>query len=213
MVMLDAVSCPSSHWRNRPHPPAPEPLERSPGPLKFLRMLRNGPIEILTRDHYELPIVITKTILGPVAYVNGPDALRHVLIDNDSNYGRAALQREIFATTLGMGLLTAEGRRWRLQRRLIGPVFTPKMVAGFANAMGEGARCLVERWRTYPDKSRIDIALELPARRFRSWKERCSATDLVAIEIICTAHWSTCLIPPDALIRLTRFVPRAGSRA
>jgi cytochrome P450 len=161
-VMTEFVSYPDSYWRNRPRPPAPAPLERTPGPLNFLRIVWNGPIESLTRAHYELPILIAKTILGPVAYVSEPAALRHVLIENTSNYTRAPLQREIFAASLGGGLLTAEGRQWRLQRRLIGPMFTPKIVGGFAGAMADGARSLVESWGTHRDKTRIDIAAELP---------------------------------------------------
>ena len=152
----------SAYWRNRPRPPAPEPLERMPGPLTFLRILQNGPIEGFTRTHFERPVVISKTILGSIAYVSTPAALRRILIENASNYHRATLQRGIFAASLGNGLLTAEDHQWRLQRRIIGPIFTPKMVAEFAQAMAEGARSLVDRWATYPDKSRIDIASELP---------------------------------------------------
>ena len=132
-----------------------------PGPLKFLRLLRDGPIESFTRDHFELPIVISKTVLGPIAYVSAPSALRRVLVENASNYRRAAFQQKILASCLGMGLLTAEDRQWRLQRRLSGSMFTPKVVASFGRAMAEAARGVVERWRAHPEGTEIDIANEL----------------------------------------------------
>jgi cytochrome P450 len=60
-----------------------------------------------------------------------------------------------------MGLLTAEDRQWRLQRRLSGSMFTPKVVASFGRAMAEAARCVVERWKAHPEGTEIGIANEL----------------------------------------------------
>ncbi len=160
--MQQGAGSPGSHWPDRLRPPAPRPLERAPGPLAFLRMLRNGPIESLTREHFERPLVVSRTVLGTVAYLSEPAAIRHVLIGNASNYRRAGFQRQIFATTLGRGLLTAEGREWRTQRRVIGPVFAPSMIDGFADAMIRAGRALAERWGSFRDPCTIDVASEIP---------------------------------------------------
>ena len=106
--------------------------------------------------------MISKTVLGPIAYVSAPSALRRVLVENASNYRRAAFQQEkILASCLGMGLLTAEDRQCAAQRRLSGSMFTPKVVASFGRAMAEAARGVVERWRAHPEGTEIDIANEL----------------------------------------------------
>jgi hypothetical protein len=89
-TLKEPVICSESPRRHPVRPPAPSPLGQMPGPLKFLRLLRDGPIESFTRDHFELPIVISKTVLGPIAYVSAPSALRRVLVENASNYQRAA---------------------------------------------------------------------------------------------------------------------------
>jgi cytochrome P450 len=132
------------------------------GPLRLYRALRKNAITAWRQDAFEKPYIADRNRLGGFVLLNEPDLIRHVLIDNAANYRRAAFQKQIFATTLGRGLLTVEGREWRAQRRVIGSVFTPKMIGGFADAMVEAGRALAERWRSFPDNCTIDVASELP---------------------------------------------------
>jgi cytochrome P450 len=122
--------------------------------------MRHSPIEGLTHAHFEEPIVITKTLVGTLMVVSSPTALRHVLIENAANYRRERLQRQILSTGLGIGLLAAEGDQWRSQRRVVGPAFTPKIVAGFLGEMSAAAASLVQRWTRIPEGSRIDVSTE-----------------------------------------------------
>jgi cytochrome P450 len=159
-LMKEAVHC-TARPAGRPRPAAPTPLEKPPGAFKFLRAMRNGPIEGLTRAHFEQPIVTTATVLGPVMVVSAPAALKHVLIDNAANYRRERLQREILATGLGIGLLSAENDQWRRQRRVAGSFFTPKLIANLAEPMAAAAASLVETWARLPEHSLIDVAAQL----------------------------------------------------
>jgi cytochrome P450 len=149
------------HWQNRPRPPAPEPLAKAPGPLKFLRLLRTSPIETLSRAHFERPIVISKTVLGDIAVVSDSNAIQHVLIENAANYRRDRIQQRMMALPMGTSLLEAEGAQWRAQRRCITPAFRPKMVEGYLPGVAGAARALVERWMKLDDGSRLDVALEM----------------------------------------------------
>jgi cytochrome P450 len=151
----------ASRRHDRPRPPAPEPLEKPPGPFKTLRILRANPIASLTRAHFEQPIVITKSVLGNVAYVSDPTAIRYVLIERSENYRKGRQHQRIMTPALGNGLATAEGDRWRTQRRLVGRLFTPRSVAGFAPAMAASASALVERWKKLQVRSRLDVAAEM----------------------------------------------------
>ena len=54
--------------------------------------LRRNPIETWTKAHYEWPILVGPTILGTIAVVNDPAAIRHVFVDNAANYRKDALQ-------------------------------------------------------------------------------------------------------------------------
>jgi cytochrome P450 len=124
--------------------------------------MRNSPIEALTRDHFELPIMRLQTVVGTIVSVSEPSAVRHVLRDNASNYRKDVYQRDILAA-LGMrdGLLAAEDEQWRAQRRLLAPLFTPKSVAGFAGATAAAAQALVERWKARKDGQALDVAPEM----------------------------------------------------
>jgi unspecific monooxygenase len=61
--------------------------------------------------------------------LNTPDAIRHVLVDNYDNYTRTPAGIRVLRPVLGQGLLIAEGRAWKHQRRTLAPAFTPRAVA------------------------------------------------------------------------------------
>src|SRR3569623_2301348 len=66
--------------------------------------------------------------------LNHPDLIRAVLLDRSINYVRPALVRR-FLTSLGNGLMNAEGEDWRRQRRLVAPAIKTAAVAGKATLM------------------------------------------------------------------------------
>ncbi|MBV9530379.1 MAG: cytochrome P450, partial [Bradyrhizobium sp.] len=61
--------------------------------------------------------------------LNTPDAIRHVLVDNYENYSRTPAAFRVLRPVLGQGVLIAEGRAWKHQRRTLAPAFTPRAVA------------------------------------------------------------------------------------
>ncbi len=141
-------------------PPAPEPLARPLGALALLRALRRNPLATWTRAHYERPILHGQSIIGAVCVVNDPAAIRHVLIDNAANYRKDDLTRRLLGPGLDGGLFLVEGDVWRVQRRVLAPLFTPRMTARFRPAMTDAADALVTRWRRQRAGRRIDVAAE-----------------------------------------------------
>ncbi len=127
-------------------PPAPKPRETQPGPITFLRALRQNPIETWTEAHFQQPILSGRGLLGIGAVVSDPAAIRRVLLDNAANYRKDALQKRVLTPGLGVGLLTSEGDEWRMQRRALAPLFTPRVVETFAAAMKRNADALAARW-------------------------------------------------------------------
>ncbi len=151
----------ATHAGRRPRPPAPTPRAKIPGPIAFFRVLRGSAIEGLALDHYEKPMVFTKTLLGPVLVVSSPTGLRQVLVANAGNYPRETLQRRMISDGLGFGLLAAEGSQWRNQRRAIAPHFTPERIAGFEKATAAVVARLVERWDSMGDGATVRLDDEL----------------------------------------------------
>jgi unspecific monooxygenase len=57
-----------------------------------------------------------------------PSAIKHVLVDNFENYTRTPASIRVLRPVLGQGVLIAEGREWKHQRRTLAPAFTPRAV-------------------------------------------------------------------------------------
>jgi cytochrome P450 len=67
--------------------------------------------------------------------LNTPDSIKHVLVDNYENYTRTPAGFRVLRPVLGEGLLIAEGRAWKHQRRTLSPAFTPRAVATLVQHM------------------------------------------------------------------------------
>jgi cytochrome P450 len=145
--------------RSRPEsaycPPAPKPQPRPLKPLALLRTLKRNPLECWAAPHFEQPIVSGGLPIGHVLLVHEPGAISHVLLDNAANYRKDRLQRRVLSAGLSDGLLSAEGEQWRLQRRVLAPMFARKTVMDFAPAMLGAAEALIERWRCLGDRATI----------------------------------------------------------
>ncbi|MBL0403130.1 cytochrome P450 [Microvirga aerilata] len=142
-------------------PPHPRPRTEPLGMVAFLRAARENPLATWMEAHFEEPIVTGEGALGRMTVVNDPAVVRHILLDNAANYRKDDLQIRILAPGLGRGLVTAEGDEWRLQRRTIAPLFTPRTVGGFFPAMVEAAERLVRRWQRRRDGRVVDASLDM----------------------------------------------------
>lgn len=108
-----------------PRPPiAPENLSA----FGRLALIRNNAIASFGPRAYELDIIRTKFFGRSSFILNTPDAIRHVLVDNYENYTRTPAGIRVLRPILGEGLLLAEGRAWKNQRRTLAPAFSPRAV-------------------------------------------------------------------------------------
>ncbi len=123
--------------------------------------MRRNPIETWTKAHFELPIIVGPSILGMTAVVNDPAAIRRVLVDNATNYRKDALQKRALGPALRDGLLEAEGEEWRVQRRTLAPLLTPKTVDSFAPAVNAAAEDFVNRLMHLCEGLVLDVQLEM----------------------------------------------------
>ena len=59
---------------------------------------------------------------------NDPEAVRHVMMSNATNYRRPVSVRRVTRPLGGEGLFLAEGVNWRRQRRLLASTFAPASI-------------------------------------------------------------------------------------
>ena len=127
MSIAEAWDIPAARQRLvPPHPPrAPESMTA----LQRMAAIRESAIGTWGQRAYEDDIVRGRFLLNSSFILNTPDAIRHVLVDNYENYSRTPAGFRVLRPMLGEGLLIAEGRAWKHQRRTLAPAFTPRAVA------------------------------------------------------------------------------------
>jgi cytochrome P450 len=138
-------------------PPYPRRPLRPRGSLSILLALQRNPIEVWWEGDFERPVSIGRTIFGLRAAAHDPAAVRRVFLDNAANYRKDDLQLRILRPGLGNGMLTAEGEDWRIQRRALAPLFSPRQIAEFAPAVHRVGQAAVERMIRRRDGAVADV--------------------------------------------------------
>jgi cytochrome P450 len=116
-------------------PPSPPRAPDSMTAVGRMLAMRENPIATWGQRAYQEDIVRGRFFGRGSFILNAPDAIRHVLVDNYENYTRTPAGIRVLRPMLGEGLLIAEGRNWKYQRRTLAPAFTPRAVAALVPHM------------------------------------------------------------------------------
>lgn len=109
-------------------PPTPPRAPDNMTAFGRMRAMRVNPIQTWGNRAYEEDIVQGRFVGRSSFILNTPDAIKHVLVDNYENYTRTPAGIRVLRPVLGQGVLIAEGRAWKHQRRTLAPAFTPRAV-------------------------------------------------------------------------------------
>src|SRR6202048_350992 len=115
----------------RPQPLVPPSPPRASETMTFFGRLAAMRVSVLGswgQRAYEEDIIQGRFFGHSSFILNTPDTIRHVLVDNYENYTRTPAGFRVLRPVLGEGLLIAEGRAWKHQRRTLAPAFTPRAV-------------------------------------------------------------------------------------
>ena len=116
-------------------PPSPPRAPDNMTTLGRMAAMRESAIGTWGQRAYEEDIVRGRFFGRSSFILNAPDAIRHVLVENYENYTRTPAGIRVLRPVLGEGLLIAEGRAWKHQRRTLSPAFTPRAVASLVPHM------------------------------------------------------------------------------
>jgi cytochrome P450 len=116
-------------------PPSPPRAPENLSAIGRLAAMRESVLGTWGQRAYEDDIVRGRFFGRSSFILNTPDAIRHVLVDNYENYTRTPPGLRVLRPMLGEGLLIAEGRAWKHQRRTLAPAFTPRAVASLVPHM------------------------------------------------------------------------------
>src|SRR5690242_11321903 len=139
---------------------------RPPGPafwtpLAAGKRIRADPLGYMTELFRDYGDVVCLG-MGPIdAWLfHHPDAVKHVLQDNNQNYTKGPIIGRVKAV-LGEGLVTSEGDFWRRQRRLAQPAFHRERLVAFAGAMVDETRTMIDAWRARGEGAALDAHAEM----------------------------------------------------
>jgi cytochrome P450 len=135
-------------------------------PLSFfaaLRTMQDNPLATIPVAAYEQPVWEAKSMFGHQLLVSDPAGIKHVLLDNVANYGKAALDVRVLSTAFGDGLLTGDGDKWRAHRRVMSPSFDHRSIASYAPIITAAAQAQLEAWDAQGGDAEIDVAREMVA--------------------------------------------------
>jgi cytochrome P450 len=135
-------------------------------PLRLLRTLTANPMATWPKAIYEEPIHRARFLRTDVVFVMDPDLIRQVLLDDADSYLRSEATRRAIGPAVGDALLTADGERWRWQRRVVAPIFRPDRVQGFLPKMISAAERTRDRWLSQPPGAVLDLAEEMTRTTF-----------------------------------------------
>jgi cytochrome P450 len=166
---------------DRFEPPAPVPRTVPPSRLEIIRTVLRNPLELWGEPSYTLPWIETLFFGRTTLIVNDPELIRHVLVENSTNYPMDEIRQLVLRPILRDGLLTAEGDVWKRSRKAMAPVFTPRHARGFARQMLEQSEAFAARYETAdPDGLVRDISVDMTELTYLILAETLFSGEIVA---------------------------------
>jgi cytochrome P450 len=198
-------------------PPFPRRPNRPRGALSIILALRRNPIEIWCEADFERPVSLGRSILGLRGAAHDPVAVRRIFLDNAANYRKDELQLRVLRPGLGSGLLTSEGDDWRMQRRALSPLFSPRQVADFAPAIQKVAEAAIERLSSRRDGAVTEIGALMSRMTLEVLEQTLFSQGLgrepSAFQRSVTSYFDTIgRLDPLDLVGAPSFLPRFGRR-
>ena len=151
---------------DRKLPARVKPAQGQLSTLQALRTIVKNPIEAWPAEIYFQPFVRSSFLGRDVVFVVAPELIGEMLVDRHDAFEKAETSRRILKPALGEAILTAEGARWRWQRRIAAPLFRPESVRDFVPQMLQAARETADRWSALPQGATISVSHEMMRTTF-----------------------------------------------
>ena len=196
------------------HPVRITPPEGTLGTFNLLRTVIKNPMEIWPVSVYREPLVRWTVFGRDMIFVMAPDLVHEALVEKADAFDKGELMRRALKPILGEAILTADGARWRWQRRAAAPIFRQEMVLGYVPVMVAAAARTAQRLLAGAG-TQVNMSHEMMRTTFDVILETIfsghASLDVVGIEEAITRYvesigWITAL----ALLRAPRGTPYPG---
>ncbi len=141
------------------------PPEQALPPVRLIRTIIRNPIEAWPKPVYEQPVFRSRAFGRETVFITDPDLIQEVLVEKADAFVKAQSLQRALRPALGDGILTADGARWRWQRRATAPIFRHERSQSFIPAMIQAAERTRDRWLTQVG-SEINVVHEMMRTTF-----------------------------------------------
>ncbi len=141
----------------RLRPAAPVPHNKNLNRVQVVRAIGRNAVAAFGARAYRERMIYDRNWMQDFLLVNDPEGVKHVLLDNVTNYVKGRQVQLTTGPALGNGLFNANGESWKFQRRTTAPMFSMRHIADFAGPMARVAERELARWDA-ADGTVIDAA-------------------------------------------------------
>ncbi|WP_084697884.1 cytochrome P450 [Muricoccus aerilatus] len=204
-----------------PEPPAglarPRPPEAPLVGLAYLRAIIRNPLDAIPQAAFEQPMLRRRVLGRERLLVMTPDLIERVLLTEAAAFTKSDTMRRALSPALGEAILTADGERWRRQRRAVAPIFRPDRARAFLTPMLEAAARTRDRWLALPPGTELELGHEMMRTTFDIIVETMlsgqGAIDVARVEAGITEYlastgWAIAL----AILGAPAWTPHPGRR-
>ncbi|MFT8246237.1 cytochrome P450 [Roseomonas sp. BN140053] len=135
-------------------------------PLRLLRTVLRNPMEAIPAATLTEPIVQQGVFSYRRVFVMAPELVGQVLTAEADAFVKAEAMQRALKPALGEAILTADGERWRWQRRAAAPIFRHERILGFLPEMLTAAGRTRDRWLALPAGQPVDLGHEMMRTTF-----------------------------------------------
>jgi cytochrome P450 len=150
---------------------APSPTDKVSGSLapalpfssifRFQKWARDDTLGFLTGWAELGGVARFESRLFTAYLVTAPEAVQHILQDNNKNYCKEVRSAAVLRIVMGDGLFLNEGEKWRAQRKVVQPAFHRQRLAGMTASMADAIDSMLERWEIFARRGDVfDLSAE-----------------------------------------------------
>lgn len=202
-------------------PPAglarPRPPEAPLGAFAYLRTMIRNPLDAIPKAAFEQPMLRRRLLGQERLLVMAPALIERVLLTEAAAFTKSDTTRRALGPALGEAILTADGERWRRQRRAVAPIFRPERQRAFLMPMLEAAARTRDRWLALPPGTELELGHEMMRTTFDIIVETMlsgrGAIDVARVEAgitdyLASTGWAIAL----AILGAPEWMPHPGRR-
>ncbi len=137
------------------------PVMPAPRWMGWTKELNDDVLGLLTLGRESGDLVRFRVVDTYIYLANHPDYIKHILQDNNRNYGKATRALQIIKLISGENIFTSEGEFWLKRRRLMQPMFHRQHIASFGTVMAGAAQEMLAEWDAAPTGQVFNIDQEM----------------------------------------------------